>query len=89
MTEKHFSWFMVGLAMGACASALLAQRQRKSALQVMAGKIVNGKAFLYRTGARARGSASQLLDHGVTGLERASTAFTAAVEAGKSALAAR
>ena len=88
MTEKRFRWLMAGLAFGACVAALLV-RPRETTLQRMARKADDSKAFLVRAGAEARDSMGQLIDRGKAGIERANNAVSAAVEAGKTAIAQR
>jgi len=85
---KHVLWFLSGFAIGAGVSVPLVPRSGKDAHGLIAAKANHGRAFLVRSGARARSSAAQLLDRSRMSVERAKRALTAAVEAGATALSA-
>ena len=83
--EKRLSYFLIGLAAGAGALALLAPKSGRETRRLIAHQVYRGKKLLAKSGNKVRHSAKGSIKRVNGAFTAVNGALTAAMEAGKSA----
>jgi gas vesicle protein len=84
-TDNRFSYFFLGLGLGAAVALLFAPKSGPETRDFLLTKADEGKDYLKRRSEEAIGSANELIDKGKDAIARQKDQLQAAVEAGKQA----
>lgn len=83
--DKRFSYFFLGLGIGAALGVLFAPKSGSETREFIKEKADEGKEYLKRKSAELRESAVEAVDRGKQAVARQKEQIAAAVEAGKQA----
>jgi gas vesicle protein len=83
--DNKFSWFFLGLGLGAAVGLLFAPKSGEETRQMLASKAGEGKDYLKRQSDTIKDTANDAIERGRSALARQREQLNQAVEAGKQA----